>query len=395
MNTTKNKRKITIVGSGYVGMSLSVLLAKKNLVTVLDIDAERVQKILSRKSTIEDKDIQDYLDKDNLSINATTDYEAAYSEAEFIVIATPTDYNSDTSSFDTSSIESVIEKAFLESNKALIVIKSTVPVGFTKSMQNKFSTSRIVFSPEFLREGKALHDNLYPSRIIIGSSCDKSYDFVKLLEESAIKKDINILHTSSDEAEAIKLFANSYLAMRVSFFNELDSFCLEKDLSSEQIIKGVSSDNRIGNGYNNPSFGYGGYCLPKDTKQLLSDFSEIPQTIISSIISSNSSRKDFIAKKIIDRKPSKVGFFRLIMKEGSDNFRSSAILGVMQRIQDANIDVVIFEPNIKDRTFENIEVIKDLDTFKSISDVIVCNRLSPSLSDVSEKVFSRDIFNSN
>ena len=385
--------KITIVGSGYVGMSLSVLLAQHNDVTVLDVDSERVDKINSGQSTVADSDLESFLIDKDLSLRATLDKKKAYQNANFIIIATPTNYDPDTSRFDTSSVDNVIIDALHLNQNALIVIKSTIPVGHTKLLQRKFQTDRIIFSPEFLREGRALRDNLYPSRIIVGSMCEAGKRFSDLLKHAAAKDEIETLFTQPTEAEAVKLFANSYLAMRVSFFNELDSYSMAHELDTKSIIKGVCMDDRIGSHYNNPSFGYGGYCLPKDAKQLLMNYDQVPQTLIRAIVSSNTTRKEYIANSIIALKPEKVGIYRLTMKQGSDNFRSSAIQGIMKRIKAKGIPIVIFEPIFREEKFFNSLVIKDLTEFKKISDVIIANRMSDELYDVEEKVFTRDIFN--
>jgi UDPglucose 6-dehydrogenase len=387
--------EITVVGSGYVGMSLAVLLAQKNKVTVLDIDQHRVDKINSNLSTIQDREIERFLSEKDLSLFATTDKKLAYQNSEFVIVATPTDYDEQRNSFDTSSVDSVVKNALTLNAGALVVIKSTIPVGHTKSLQEKFSTNRVIFSPEFLREGRALKDNLQPTRIIVGSEHESSEEFAALLRESADKKDIDTLIIGSTEAEAVKLFANTYLAMRVSFFNELDSYSLNHDLDTESIINGVCLDDRIGDGYNNPSFGYGGYCLPKDTKQLLANYNETPQSLIGSIVSSNEVRKDFIAQKIIALKPKVVGIFRLVMKEGSDNFRSSAIQGIMERLCERGVEIVVYEPSIDIDSFRGAKVIENLEHFKSISDVVISNRDSDELQDIQDKVFTRDIFNNN
>jgi len=389
------KTKITVVGSGYVGMSLSVLLAQHNDVTVLDIDATRVDKINNKQSTVADTEIESFLVEKSLSLTATLDKRAAYKGACFIIIATPTNYDANTNRFDTSSVDIVVEDALKLNLDALVVIKSTIPVGHTKSLQEKFKTDRIIFSPEFLREGQALKDNLYPSRIIVGSQPEAGRDFANLLLKGAEKKDIETLFIRSTEAEAVKLFANTYLAMRVSFFNELDSYALANGLDPESIIKGVCLDKRIGDGYNNPSFGYGGYCLPKDTKQLLANYDRVPQTLIQAIVSSNATRKDFVAQDILKRKPEIVGFYRLVMKEGSDNFRASAIQGIMKRIKAKGIEVVVFEPELGADEFFGAKVMTDLDQFKKLSDVIVANRKADCLRDVDDKCFSRDLFGDN
>ena len=386
------KTKITVVGSGYVGMSLSVLLAQHNDVTVLDIDATRVGKINSKQSTVADTEIELFLAEKPLSLTATLDQQDAYEGANFIIVATPTDYDSDTNRFDTSSVDTVVEDALKLNLEALVVIKSTIPVGHTKSLQEKFKTDRVIFSPEFLREGQALKDNLYPSRIIVGSQCKAGAEFASLLQQGAEKVDVDTLFIRSTEAEAVKLFANTYLAMRVSFFNELDSYALAHELDTKSIINGVCLDERIGEGYNNPSFGYGGYCLPKDTKQLLANYDKVPQTLIQAIVSSNTTRKDFVADEILKLKPRAVGFYRLVMKEGSDNFRSSAIQGVMKRVKAKGIQVVVFEPELDESEFFGSKVISDLDEFKKRCDVIITNRKPECLKDVDSKCFSRDIF---
>ena len=386
------KTKITVVGSGYVGMSLSTLLSQHNDVTIFDVDAEKVKKINNKLSTVSDKEIELFLSEKILSLIATSDKKIAYKEADFIVVATPTDYDSNRNFFDTSSVDTVIHDALKHNDDATIIIKSTIPVGHTKSLQEKFSTKRIIFSPEFLREGQALRDNLNPSRIIIGSNCKKALAFADLLKEGAEKKDIQVLFLGSSEAEAVKLFANTYLAMRVSFFNELDSYSLIRDLDSKSIIEGVCLDDRIGSGYNNPSFGYGGYCLPKDTKQLLANYEQIPQTLIEAIVASNKTRKDFIADEILKKKPEVVGFYRLIMKHGSDNFRTSAVQGIMKRIKAKGVKVVVYEPLINEKYFFNSDVLRSINKFKEISDLILSNRRTDELRDVSYKVFTRDLF---
>jgi len=389
------KTKITIVGSGYVGMSLSVLLAQHNDVTVLDIDAVRVGRINEKKSTVADAEIESFLVEKALSLTATLDKQAAYQGASFIIVATPTDYDTDTNRFDTSSVDAVVEEALNSNKDALVVIKSTIPVGHTRSLQEKFGTQRVIFSPEFLREGRALKDNLYPSRVIVGSQCKAGAEFARLLNQGAEKASIDTLFIRSTEAEAVKLFANTYLAMRVSFFNELDSYALAHNLDTKSIINGVCLDGRVGHGYNNPSFGYGGYCLPKDTKQLLANYDNVPQTLIQAIVSSNTTRKNFIADEILGRNPEVIGFHRLVMKEGSDNFRSSAIQGIMKRVKAKGITVVIFEPLFEGETFFGSKVLRDIEEFKKTADIILTNRLVADLGDVAEKVFSRDIFREN
>ena len=387
-----NKTKITVVGSGYVGMSLAVLLSQNNEVTVLDIDSARVDKINNKLSTVADAEIELFLSEKELSITATTDKKIAYEGASFVIVATPTNYDTKNDYFDTSSVDDVVGDALELNKQAYVVIKSTIPVGHTKLLQEKYATNRIIFSPEFLREGQALKDNLYPSRIIIGSQLEAGKTFAKILAQGAKKQDIETLFIDSTEAEAVKLFSNTYLAMRVSFFNELDSYALSNDLNAESIISGVCLDERIGGGYNNPSFGYGGYCLPKDTKQLLANFDQVPQTLMQAIVSSNSKRKDFIADSIINLKPRIVGIYKLSMKKDSDNFRASAIKGIMRRIKDKGIEIVIYEPDLKENEFENLKVLDSLKSFKDISDIIISNRLSSELDDVADKVFTRDLF---
>lgn len=387
--------KITVVGSGYVGMSLSVLLAQHNDVVILDVDSTRVDKVNNKQSTVADTEIELFLVEKSLPLIATLDKQAAYQGACFIIVATPTNYDSETNRFDTSSVDTVVEEALKLNKEALVIIKSTIPVGHTKSLQEKFETDRVVFSPEFLREGQALKDNLYPSRIIMGSQCKASAEFAGLLKQGAEKESIETLFIRSTEAEAVKLFANTYLAMRVSFFNELDSYSLAHELDTKSIINGVCLDERIGSGYNNPSFGYGGYCLPKDSKQLLANYQQIPQTLIEAIVSSNTTRKDFIANEILKEKPNTVGFHRLVMKEGSDNFRSSAVQGIMKRIKAKGVEVLVYEPALKDSEFFGSEVVKDLNQFKLRSELIVANRQSRELSDSCAQVFTRDIFGDN
>ena len=387
--------KITVVGSGYVGMSLSVLLAQHCDVTVLDIDAERVGRINNKQSTVADTEIELFLAEKPLSLVATLDKQDAYEGASFIVVATPTDYDADTNRFDTSSVDAVVGDALSLNQSALVAIKSTIPVGHTKALQEKYKTERVIFSPEFLREGQALKDNLSPSRIIVGGHCEASKEFGRLLGQGAVREGIETLFVRSTEAEAIKLFANTYLAMRVSFFNELDSYSLAHKLDTKSIINGVCLDDRIGAGYNNPSFGYGGYCLPKDTKQLLANYEQVPQTLIEAIVSSNITRKDFIASEIIKMNPEVVGFYRLVMKEGSDNFRFSAIQGIMKRIKAKGIKVVVHEPIFGEGEFFGSKLLNDVSEFISKSDLIVANRVSDDLRHVQHKIFTRDIFGEN
>ena len=391
----KQNYKIVVVGLGYVGLSNAVLLAQHNEVIGVDISRDRVDALNAWRSPIIDEELSEYLAEKKLNLSASIDLKSSLTGADYVIVSTPTNYDEKTNSFDTSTVEAVIAKVIESEPTACIVVKSTIPVGFIEDVSERLETDAVIFSPEFLREGKALHDNLYPSRIIVGEKSDRAETFAKLLAQGALKPDVELLFTGAREAEAIKLFSNTYLAMRVAFFNELDSYALSGEMESREIIDGVSLDPRIGNHYNNPSFGYGGYCLPKDTKQLLANYNNVPQNLIRAIVDANSTRKDFLAEQIINKNPTTVGIYRLVMKEGSDNFRHSSIQGIMKRIKGKGINVIVYEPTLMKKTFYNSPVVASIDEFKDRADIILSNRLTNDLLDVMDKVFTRDLFHEN